>query len=72
MSDRYNYLTVVLERDLKDEDAEPLIAAIKQFRGVLSVTPNVVDTAALLAEERARVELANKLWEVLREKGSSN
>lgn len=67
MSDRYNYLTVVLERDLKDEDAEPLIEAIKQFRGVLSVTPNVSDATAHLAQERVRVELGNKLWQVLRE-----
>jgi hypothetical protein len=56
---------VVLERDLKDEDAEPLIEAIKQFRGVLSVTPNVSDTTVLLAEERARNELREELWLVL-------
>jgi hypothetical protein len=68
MSDRYNYLTVILEQDLKDEDAEPLIEAIKQFRGVLSVTPNVSDMTALLAEERVRNELAGKLWRVLHEK----
>ena len=68
MSDRYNALIVVLERDLKDEDAEPLIQAIKQFRGVLSVTPNVSDATAHLAEERARLDLANRLWQVLREK----
>jgi hypothetical protein len=67
MSDRYNYLTVILEQDLKDEDAEPLIEAIKQFRGVLSVTPNVSDTTALLAEERARSKLTEKLWRVLRD-----
>jgi hypothetical protein len=67
MSDRYNYLTVVLERDLKDEDAESLIAAIKQLRGVLSVTPNIVDPTALLAEKRAQAELTAKLWRVLHE-----
>jgi hypothetical protein len=68
MSDRYNCLTVVLEKDLKDEDAEPLIEAIKQFRGVLSVTPNVSDFPAHMAEERARNELREKLWRVLNEK----
>ena len=67
MSDRYNYLTVVLERDLKDEEAEPLIAAIKQLRGVLSVAPNVTDATALLAEERVRSELRKKLWQIMRE-----
>jgi hypothetical protein len=68
MSDRYNSLTVILEHDLKDEDAEPLIEAIKQFRGVLSVTPTVSDMLAHFAEERARNELREKLWRVLNEK----
>jgi hypothetical protein len=67
MSDRYNYLTVVLEKDLKDEDAEPLIEAIKQFRGVLSVKPNVSDSEAWWATERIRKELTEKLWKVLKE-----
>jgi hypothetical protein len=65
MSDRYNSLIVYLEKDLKDEDAEPLIEAIKQFRGVLGVQPNVSDMLTHLAEERARRELIDKLWKVL-------
>lgn len=67
MSDRYNSLTVLLEKDLKDEDAEPLIAAIKQLRGVLDVTPTVSNMIGILAEERARRELIDKLWSVLKE-----
>lgn len=68
MSDRYNYLTVILEHDLKDEDAEPLIEAIKCFRGVLTVKANVVDMLALMTEERVRNELKDRLWRVLNEK----
>jgi hypothetical protein len=67
MSDRYNSLTVLLEKDLKDEDAEPLISAIKQLRGVLDVTPTVSNMIGILAEERARRELIDKLWSVLKE-----
>lgn len=37
MSDRYFALTVVLEQDIRDDDAEPLIAAIRQMRGVADV-----------------------------------
>ena len=68
MSDRYNSLIVILEKDLKDEDAEPLMEAIKQFRGVLSVRPNVSDINSLMAEKRVRQELGEKLWRVLHEK----
>jgi hypothetical protein len=65
MSDRYNSLIVFLKKDIKDEDAKPLIEAIKQLRGVLDVQPNVSDMLSHLAEERARRELTDKLWKVL-------
>lgn len=65
MSDRYNYLTVALEANLKDEDAEGLIKAIEQFRGVLEVKPHVADADSYIADARAKHELRQKLWESL-------
>lgn len=69
MTDRYNTLTVVLEKDMRDDGAEVLLAAIRQLRGVLSVSGNVADPAAYMAEERAKRELGEKLWQVLYPKG---
>lgn len=65
MTDRLNGLTVVLERDIRDDDAEGLIAAIKQLRGVLDVVPHVADFAAHVAGERARHELGRKVLAVI-------
>jgi hypothetical protein len=65
MSDRYNYLTVVLEHDLRDDDAQALIQAIYQLRGVLKVEPNVADAQAFLAQARAKAELRNALEALL-------
>jgi len=65
MTDRYNYLTVVLERNLRDDDAEGLINAIKMLRGVLEVKPNIANAADFLAETRARQDIGEKLWGVL-------
>lgn len=65
MTDRYNTLTVVLERDIRKDDAEALISAIQQLRGVLRVAGNIADPAAYIAEERAKREIGEKLWEVL-------
>lgn len=67
MTDRYNALTVVLERDIRSDDAEDLITAIQQLRGVASVRPHVSDITSHMAEERARMDLQEKLWKVLRE-----
>jgi hypothetical protein len=68
MSDRYNYLTVALEKDIRDDDAEALINAIMCLRGVLKVKPNVANSNDWLAEERARNELSTKLWNMLWQK----
>lgn len=65
MTDRYHTLTVVLERDTRTDDAETLIAAIAQMRGVLKVSGVVSDMTAHMAEERSRRELGEKLWAVL-------
>jgi hypothetical protein len=43
MTDRYNALTVVLEHDIRDDDAEAVANAIRQLRRVLSVSGNVAD-----------------------------
>ena len=65
MTDRYNALTVVLEKDIRDGDAEALLAAIRQLRGVLTVSGNVADLGSHVAQERARHDLGEKLWHVL-------
>lgn len=65
MTDRINALTVVLDRDYRDDDATHLIAAIQQFKGVLSVTPNVATLDSHIAETRVRRELGEKLMDVV-------
>ena len=65
MSDRYNYLTVVLEKDTRYDDAEPLINAIRQLKGVLNVKAHVSNSDSWASDERARFELGQKLWEVI-------
>jgi hypothetical protein len=65
MTDRINSITVVLESDLRDDDAEDILSAIKQLRGVLSVTGNVAELDDHIAQQRVRHELGQKLWSVI-------
>ena len=65
MTDMYNSLTVVLEADIREDDAAPLIDAIKQLRGIASVEGNITDIATYSARSRARNELRVSLWNVL-------
>jgi len=61
-----NAITVVLEKDLHEGNAEALAAAISQMRGVLSVKLNVSDLETHIATERARHDLIQSVWNVLK------
>lgn len=65
MTDRYHSLTVVLEKDMREDDAQALIAAIAQLRGVLKVSGEVADGGSLMAEQRAKYELRARVLELL-------
>ena len=66
MSDRTVVLTVVLDEPVRiEDDAQPLIQAISQLRGVVSVKANVADFGIYAAEERARYRLLGELRDVL-------
>ena len=44
MSDRVQALTIVLENDMRYDDANKLIKAILHMKGVLNVTSETVNT----------------------------
>jgi len=66
MTDRYHSLTVALDDDLRVDDAQRLIDAIRQLRGVADVAGNVADVGDWVAERRAQQRLQMRLWDVLR------
>lgn len=66
MTTRFHSLQVVLKDDIRDDDAEQIIAAIKQFRGVIAVTGHESNPTTFMAESRAKSVLADKLYEILR------
>lgn len=65
MTDRINAFIIILDHDIRDDDAEDTITALKQIKGVLSVKPHVKDFSDAIAEDRVRQEFAEKLWRVL-------
>lgn len=46
MSDSYNGLLVILGEDIRDDDAQRIIDAIKMVKGVQDVVPNVAESDA--------------------------
>jgi hypothetical protein len=66
MTDRYNALTVVLDHDIREDDAEPLINAIRCMKGVIKVKGNVADPDDYIARSQVKHELQMKLFELLK------
>lgn len=65
MTDRYHSLTVILAKDIRDDDAEHILNAITMIKGVLSAESHISDLDSHMAESRAKQELINKLWAIL-------
>jgi len=65
MTDRVYALTVVLEKNNREDDVQRLADAIGMFAGVLAVEKNVADIALYTATERARGEFRTRLWKAL-------
>lgn len=65
MTHRFNALTVCLEQDIQPDDAQVIINAIQQIKGVLKVSGNVADLSSWNAEQRVRHELGRKMYEIL-------
>ena len=65
MTDRIHSLTVVLEKDMREDECEKLICAIMMLRNVLDVHTFVVDANSYMAETRAKSEIVQKLFKII-------
>ena len=66
MTDRLKGFVVVLNADIREDDAQPILDAIRQLRGVLTVQPIVAGIDDFIAEERAKQKFLDKFMEVMR------
>lgn len=68
MTNRISGLYVILEEDMREDDIEVLINAIKLFKKVASVEKNLANFDTVIAEVRARQDLAKKMFDILYDK----
>ena len=67
MTDRLKGVTVTFERDIRDDDSEYIINAIKMIKGVLDVTPSIVAHDDYMNRVRIQREIEEKIWKALKE-----
>lgn len=66
MTDRIASFTVILEREMRDDDAEVIAQAIGRLRGVLEVRPGeVVSTDHVIAKAQARGEILARIQKAM-------
>jgi hypothetical protein len=65
MTDRHAGYVVVLKDDIREDDAEHVINALRMVKGVLNVEPIVSDLELYIAERRAAEVWRTKLREML-------
>lgn len=67
MTDHHSGYIVVLGSDLREDDAEYVINAIRMIKGVISVQQIISNPDTHVATERAKYELITKINMLLRE-----
>jgi len=72
MTDRFHSLAVVLDHDIRDDDCEMLINAIRMIRGVQSVTGCLADSMTYMAEQRAINGLGQKIIDLIHDEFSDD
>ena len=62
MTDRFSGFVVALERNLRDDDAQGTIEAIRMIKGVVDVQPIIAEPGAEVEAMRIKIELRDKLF----------
>lgn len=67
MTDRHAGYVVTLTDDIREDDAEAIINALRLIKGVASVQPVAGDHQLVIAKERVREEYRAKVMAFLRD-----
>ncbi len=67
MTDHHAGYVVILDRNIREDDAADTLNALRMVRGVQSVEPIVAGIETQIAESRARSRILGRLYDVLGE-----
>lgn len=65
MTDYVKGFTVTLEKDVRDDVAEHVAKAISMIKGVIKVTPNIVDASDHMNRMRIKREILTSIYETI-------
>lgn len=70
MTDRHIGYEVILDSDIREDDAEYVINALRMVKGVRSVTPVAATSASAMTERRVRLDLEDRIVRAVRDEFS--
>lgn len=65
MTDRVKGLVVVLEEDIREDDAEKIIEAVEMVKGVQSVDKNITEVDDYINRQKVVNKISKDIFEVL-------
>lgn len=68
MTDRHAAYIIVLDHDIRDDDAEPILTALRMVKNVISVEPVVSSYETHIAESRAESAWRDRIVGLLRDR----
>ncbi len=66
MTDSHAGYLVVLDENLREDDSQAVLAALRLIKGVIAVTPVVGTSEVTIAQERVDREWRDTLWGLVR------
>jgi len=67
MTDRHVGYVVTLDREVREDDAEAIITAIRMIKGVIGVEPVLQSPDHHIAVMKAKRDIEDRLWTALRQ-----
>lgn len=67
MTDRVKGFTVTLEKDIRIDDVQIVLNALKMIKYVAHVEPSITTSEDHFAEQRLRFELREKFYDFMKE-----
>ena len=71
MTDRHAGYIVVLAYNVREDETESVLAAIRMIKNVQSVKPIVADVELTIAEERVKLQILEKIAALVKEERGS-
>lgn len=68
MTDRHAAYVVTLAKDMREDNAEAVMTALRMVRGVISVEPVQANIDQMIAMGRVNAEWTDRLFDLLRNK----